>query len=69
MQEKIHSIRKIVEKYIEKYLKNKKNIVLEDSLQLLNNPCYLFQDLAYPCLEGMAEIANNWGKIMEEDLF
>ena len=59
MQEKIQSMCGIVKKYMEKCLKNKKNIVFADGLQLLNNLCYLSQDLTHPGLEGITEIANN----------
>ena len=68
VQDKIQSMRDIAEEYVGKYFKNKKNVVFTDGLQLLNNLCYLSQDLTHPSLEGITEIANSWGNIMTRRL-
>ena len=54
VQDKIKYMRDVVEKYAGKYLKNNKNVVFTDGLQLLNNPCYLSRGMICPSLEGIA---------------
>lgn len=37
-----------------------------DGLEILNNPIYISQDMVHPSLEGIAEIVNNWYRILSE---
>lgn len=59
-QENGRKFRAIVEKYA------KERLEFIDGLKLLDNPAYISQDMVHPSIEGIAEITNNWYKVLSK---